>query len=154
MQFSSWSIRNSIPIIVLFTILTVAGIFSFIKLPINADPNVSFPNVMVTVSQSGATPEELENSVARRVENSLAGMVGVRHITTTISEGSSVTAVEFQLGTDTDRAVNDVRNAITQIRDELPQNISNPVVERMDTEGGALGYYAIQSPNMKQTELS
>lgn len=96
----------------------------------------------------------MENTVTRRVEDAVAGMAGVRHITSTITEGSSVTAVEFRLETDTDRAVNDVRNAITQIRGNLPQNIDNPVVERMDTEGGALGYYAVQSPNMNQTELS
>lgn len=81
-------------------------------------------------------------------------MIGVRHITSTITEGSSSTMVEFQLGVDTDRAVNDVRNTITQIRDELPQSINNPVVERVDIEGGALAYYAVQSPDMNQTELS
>ena len=81
-------------------------------------------------------------------------MAGVRHITSTITDGSSSTMVEFQLGVDTDRAVNDVRNAITQIRDNLPQSISNPVVERVDVEGGALAYYAVQSPDMNQTELS
>ena len=81
-------------------------------------------------------------------------MAGVRHITSTITDGSSSTMVEFQLGVDTDRAVNDVRNAITQIRDDLPQSISNPVVERVDVEGGALAYYAVQSPDMNQTELS
>lgn len=84
----------------------------------------------------------------------MSGMAGVRHITSTITDGSSSTMVEFQLGVDTDRAVNDVRNAITQIRDDLPQSISNPVVERVDVEGGALAYYAVQSPDMNQTELS
>ncbi|OOH88614.1 ABC transporter permease [Pasteurellaceae bacterium 15-036681] len=153
-QVSAWAIRKPIPTIVLFIVLTVLGIFSFQKLPINADPNMAFPVVNVTVSQSGASPDELENSVTRRVEDTLAGMAGVRHITSTITEGSSVTTVEFQLETDTDRAVNDVRNAITQIRGDLPTNISNPVVERMDTEGSALGYYAVQSPNMNQTELA
>ena len=113
-----------------------------------------FPMVNITVTQTGASADELENTVTRRVEDAVAGMAGVRHITSTITEGSSVTAVEFRLETDTDRAVNDVRNAITQIRGNLPQNIDNPVVERMDTEGGALGYYAVQSPNMNQTELS
>ncbi len=154
LKLSSWAIRNPIPIIVLFTVLTVMGIFSFQKLPINADPNVSFPIITVSVSQVGASPEELENSVTRRVENAVSGMAGVRHMTSTITEGTSMTTVEFQLGVDTDRAVNDVRNAITQIRDELPQSISNPVVERTDTEGGALAYYAVQSPDMNQTELS
>ena len=99
-----------------------------------------FPMVNITVTQTGASADELENTVTRRVEDAVAGMAGVRHITSTITEGSSVTAVEFRLETDTDRAVNDVRNAITQIRGNLPQNIDNPVVERMDTEGGALGY--------------
>ena len=153
-NLSSWAIRRPIPTIVLFIVLTLAGVFSFQKLPVNADPNVNFPVVIITVSQSGASPDELENSVTRRVEDAVAGMAGVRHITSTITEGTSITTVEFRLETDTDRAVNDVRNAVTQIRDDLPGNITNPVVERLDTEGGALGYYAVQSPNMTQTELA
>ena len=130
------------------------GIRAFQALPINADPDMRFPMVNITVTQTGESADELENTVTRRVEDAVAGMAGVRHITSTITEGSSITTVEFRLETDTDRAVNDVRNAITQIRSNLPQNIDNPVVERMDTEGGALGYYAVQSPNMNQTELS
>ncbi|MDG2955347.1 efflux RND transporter permease subunit [Bisgaard Taxon 10/6] len=153
-KISSWAIRHPIPIIVLFLLLTALGIRAFQALPINADPDMRFPMVNITVTQTGASADELENTVTRRVEDAVAGMAGVRHITSTITEGSSVTAVEFRLETDTDRAVNDVRNAITQIRGNLPQNIDNPVVERMDTEGGALGYYAVQSPNMNQTELS
>ncbi|WP_245797032.1 efflux RND transporter permease subunit [Haemophilus paracuniculus] len=108
----------------------------------------------MSISQAGASPDELENAVTKRVENALAGMANVRHITSTISEGSSTTTVEFQLGMNTDRAVNDVRNAISQIRDELPQSISNPIVERNDVEGAALAYDAVQSPNMDQTELA
>ncbi|MDG2947948.1 efflux RND transporter permease subunit [Bisgaard Taxon 10/6] len=153
-KISSWAIRHPIPIIVLFLLLTALGIRAFQALPINVDPDMRFPMVNITVTQTGASADELENTVTRRVEDAVAGMAGVRHITSTITEGSSVTAVEFRLETDTDRAVNDVRNAITQIRGNLPQNIDNPVVERMDTEGGALGYYAVQSPNMNQTELS
>lgn len=154
LKLSSWAIRRPIPTIILFFVLTVAGISSFQKLPINTNPNVSFPIVSVSASQAGASPEELENSVTRRVESAISGMTGVRHITSTITEGSSSTMVEFQLGVDSDRAVNDVRNTITQIRDELPQSISNPIVERVDVEGGALAYYAVQSPDMNQTELS
>ncbi|WP_443090939.1 efflux RND transporter permease subunit [Basfia succiniciproducens] len=153
-RISAWAIRNPIPIIVLFLLLTIMGIRSFQALPINADPNISFPAVNITISQTGASPDELENSVTRRVEDAVAGMAGVRHITSSITEGTSTTSVEFRLETDTDRAVNDVRNAITQIRGDLPQNIDNPIVERMDTEGAALGYYAVQSPNMNQTELA
>ncbi|MDD7568485.1 MAG: efflux RND transporter permease subunit [[Actinobacillus] rossii] len=154
LKLSSWAIRNPIPTIVLFIVTTVMGILSFHKLPINANPNISFPIVSISISLSGASPEELENSVTRRVENAVSGMAGVRHITSTITESNSLTMVEFQLEINTDRAVNDVRNMIAQIRDELPQNIINPVVERVDVEGGALAYYAVQSPDMNQTELA
>ncbi len=154
LRISSWAIRRPIPTIVLFFVLSVLGVFAFRQLPVNANPNVSFPIVSVSVDQAGASPEELENAVTRRVESAIAGMAGVRHITSTVTEGNSATMVEFQLGIDSDRAVNDVRNAITQIRDELPQSISNPIVERVDVEGGALAYYAVQSPDMNQTELA
>lgn len=154
LRISSWAIRRPIPTIVLFFVLSVLGVFAFRQLPVNANPNVSFPIVSVSVDQAGASPEELENAVTRRVENAIAGMAGVRHITSTVTEGNSATMVEFQLGIDSDRAVNDVRNAVSQIRDELPQSISNPIVERVDVEGGALAYYAVQSPDMNQTELA
>lgn len=153
-KISSWAIRRPIPVIVLFVVLTVMGILAFMRLPANADPSVQFPIVNISISQTGASPDELENAVTRRVESAVSGLAGVRHITSTITEGVSTTSVEFQFGTNTDRAVTDVQNAITQIRDELPQSISNPAVERMDVEGGALAYYAVQSPNMNQTELS
>ncbi len=136
-KISSWAIRHPITIIVLFLLLAVLGIRAFQALPINADPDMRFPMVNIKVTQTGASADELENTVTRRVEDAVSGMAGVRHITLTITEGSLVTMVEFWLEMDTDRAVNDVRNVITQIRDNLPQYIDNPIVVRMDTEGGA-----------------
>lgn len=154
LNISALAIRRPIPVIVLFFTLTTLGIISFNRLPINEDPNVNFPVVTVTVTQPGASPDELENSVTRRIEDAVAGMAQVRHITSTISDGQSVTTVEFALETDTDRAVNDVRNAVSQIRSELPQSVDSPIVDRLDTEGGAILYYAVKSPNLNQTELS
>ncbi|WHP46722.1 efflux RND transporter permease subunit [Mannheimia bovis] len=153
-QLSAWAIRRPIPTIVLFTVLTILGILSFNRLPVNADPSVSFPIVTVSISQNGASPDELENSVTRKVEDSLAGLAGVRHISSTISQGNSTTTVEFQLETDSDRAVNDVRNTLSQLTGDLPQNITSPIVERQDVEGGSLLYYAVESANLDQTELA
>lgn len=153
-NISSWAIRNPVPVVVLFTVLTVTGIINFKKLPINSEPDMKYPAVNVTVNLDGASPDELEKTVTIPVEDALAGMAGVRHTTSVITEGASVTTVEFTLETDTDRAVNDVRNTVSQIKDNLPGDISFPVVERVDTEGGALGYYAVQSPGLTQTELS
>ena len=154
MKLSSWAIRRPIPTIVLFLLLSALGAVSFQRLPVNANPNVSFPIINISISRSGAAPEELENAVTRRVESAVAGMAGVRHITSEISDSLSTTTVEFQLHVDTDRAMNDVRNAIAQIRADLPAGIDEPLIERVDVEGGALAYYALESPDMDTAALS
>lgn len=154
MKLSSWAIRRPIPTIVLFLLLSVLGAVSFQRLPVNANPNVGFPIINISISRSGAAPEELENAVTRRVESAVAGMAGVRHITSEITDGLSTTTVEFQLHIDTDRAVNDVRNAVGQIRADLPASIDEPLIERVDVEGGALAYYAVESPDMDTAALS
>ena len=154
MKISSWAIRHPVPIIVLFIALSLGGVASFLRLPINANPNVNFPIVSVTVTQVGASPTQLESSTTRRIEDAVSGLADVRHVSSTISEGSSATTVEFAIETDVDRAVNDVRNAISQIRDELPAGIDTPLVERVDVEGGALAFYSVGSVNLDQSEIS
>ena len=154
MKISSWAVRRPVPVIVLFLALSVFGVISFIRLPINADPSVQFPVVIVSVSQSGAAPKELEKTVTRKIEDALFGMAGIRHVSSEITGGSSVTTAEFSLETDIDRAVNDVRNLMSQIRSELPGGIDEPQVERVDTEGGAIAYYSVQSADLNEAQLS
>ncbi|GAA0631622.1 efflux RND transporter permease subunit [Sphingomonas ursincola] len=153
-QLSSWAIRRPIPTIVLFLCLTLAGVVSFLNLPINANPRVDFPIVTVTVVQAGAAPAELETSVTRRVEGAISGLSGIRHITSTVADGASVTTVEFQLEVDPDRATSDVRDSVSQIRSDLPQTIEEPIISRLDVEGGAILYYAVKSPTRGPVDLS
>ncbi|WP_416776205.1 efflux RND transporter permease subunit [Xenorhabdus budapestensis] len=153
-QLSEWAIRKPIPTIVIFLALTIAGLFSFSELPINANPVINFPVVTVTVSQSGASPSELENAVTQPIERAVSGLPGIRHINSTITDGVSITVVEFNLKVDPNVAVNDIREQITQIRAELPQNIDEPLINRIDVEGGAILNYAVQSKNKNLTELS
>lgn len=153
-NISAWAIRRPIPTILLFIVLTLMGWASFAKLPINADPNVSFPIVNVTVTRSGAAPAELETQVTRKIEGALAGLAGVRHVTSTIEDGVSTTTVEFRLEVDTDRATNDVRDAVANIRSDLPGDVDEPVVARLDIEGSAILYYVVQSPSMALRDLS
>ena len=112
-QISSWAIKNPIPIILLFVLLTLSGVTGFMGMRINNNPDIDFPLVSVTAARPGAAPAEMEVQVTRLIEDSLAGLSGVRHITSNISDGVSSTVIEFELGTDTDRATNDVRNAMT-----------------------------------------
>ena len=151
---SAWAIRRPIPTIVLFLVLVVVGWASFLRLPVNANPQVTFPIVTVTVTQRGAAPTELESQITRKIENAISGLTGVRHIQSTISDGTSETTVEFRLGFDADRATNDVRDAVSQIRADLPQGIDEPIVTRVDIEGSAILYYTVQAPQLSAVELS
>lgn len=154
LTLSSWAIRNPTPPIVLFLVLTVAGAVAYGKLPINNLPNVDIPVVSVAITQPGAAPAEMEGQVTRRVESALAGVQGVKHVSSTISQGQSDTRIEFQLETDFDRAVNDTRDAISKLREELPGSILEPVINRVDRAGGAILTYSVEAPNLSPEELS
>ena len=149
---SKASIQNPIPPLML--IISVIGIFSYLKLPINAEPNISFPVLTITVTQNRASPEEMERSVTIPVEDAVASVADIRHITSSISEGESVTTLEFNLETDINKALNAVKNSISEIRASLPKTVDEPTIEVGDTEGGAIAYYAVESSQMNETELS
>lgn len=153
-NISAWAIRKPVPTIVLFIVLTLAGWIAFSKLPINAHPNVTFPIVTVAVTQPSAAPSEMETQVTRRVEGAVSGIAGVKHIRSSIADGVSTTTVEFKIGIDPDRATNDVREAVTQIRPDLPQSIQEPVISRVDVDGSAILYYMVSAPQMTPVDLS
>lgn len=151
---SGWSIRRPIPTIVLFLVLTLAGLVSFGRLGVDSNPNIDFPAVTVTVTQTGAGPEELETQVTKKVEDAVAGLGNIDDIISTVQDGSSNTVINFVLGTDIDRATNDVRDAIARIRQDLPADIQEPVIRRLEFEGGAILTYAVNSDQRSVEELS
>lgn len=153
-NFSAWSIRNPVPSSVLFLVLCVVGIMAFVRMPVTRFPNIDIPLLAVSVAQQGAAPSELETQVTRRIEDAVANLTGVKHVTSTITDGSSVTVIEFRLETDTDRAYNDVKDALAKIRSELPRDIEEPVVSRIDVEGQAILTYGVSAPGMTLEELS
>ena len=154
LQLSSWAITRPIPTIVMFLALTIAGIFSFNQLPVTANPVVNFPIVTVTITQDGSSPTEMENAITKPVERAVSGIPEVRHITSTITEGISTTTVEFDLTVDAYIATNDIREQIAQIRSDLPQTIDEPLINRIDIEGGAILRYAVSSDSQSLADLS
>ncbi len=154
LNISAWSIRNPISPIVLFVVLMLMGVISFMNLPVTRFPNIDVPVVSVTVTQSGAAPSELETQVTKKVEDAVANLTGVKHVISTITDGRSVTAIEFRLEVDTDRAVNDVKDAVAKIRADLPRGIDEPVTERIDVEGQSILTYAVSSSDMTLEEIS
>ena len=153
-NISAWSIRNPVIPLVVFTALLLAGILSFIRMDVVNNPDIEFPAVNVTISQPGAAPTEIENQITQRVESAVRSVAGVNKITSTASEGSSNTFVEFEIGTDPNDAVSEVKNAIDGVRGSLPDGILEPRIEKVEVSGGFLGIYAVEANDMTLEQLS
>ncbi|MGJ4856980.1 efflux RND transporter permease subunit [Labrys sp. La1] len=151
---SAWSIRNPVPSIVLFVVLMALGWVSFQNLPITKFPNIDIPVITVTVTQVGAAPSELETQVTRKIEDAVTGVAGVKHVQSTITDSTSTVAIEFWLGTNTDRVLNDVKDAVTKIRTELPRDIEEPVISRLEIESQSIMTYSATAPGMTLEQLS
>ncbi|OZA10681.1 MAG: ABC transporter permease, partial [Rhodobacterales bacterium 17-64-5] len=154
MNFSAWSIRNPVAPLLAFFLFLLLGYQSFNALPITRFPNIDVPLVSVTVAQSGAAPVEMETQITKEIEDAVAGITGVKNVTSSVTDGLSTTAVEFQMEVPTEQAVQDVKDAVDQIRGDLPGDIEAPIVTRIDVEGGAILTYAVQAPNLTMEEIS
>jgi multidrug efflux pump subunit AcrB len=153
-NISSWCIRNPVAPIVLFVALMLAGIVAFSRMTITQNPDIEFPVVVVGISQPGAAPAEMEKQVTQQVEAAVRGVTGVDEIDSSVSEGYSNTVVQLQIGTPVDRAVNDVRNAVAQIRGNLPEGILEPTVQRFDTSAAPIVFISAQTTDMTLEQLS
>ena len=153
-NISAWSIRHPVPSLVLFMVLMVLGVMSFKQLPVTRFPNIDVPIVQVRVYQSGAAPAELETQVTKKIEDAIAGVSGVNHITSTLTESQSLTIIEFRLETNPDRAINDIKDAIARVRSDLPRTIEEPIVQRLEIEGLPILTYSAKAPAKTLEELS
>ncbi|BAZ06257.1 efflux RND transporter permease subunit [Calothrix sp. NIES-3974] len=151
---STWTIKKPVPTIILFLIFTLVGWFCFNLLGIDTNPNIDIPTVQVTVTRPGAGPNELESQVTKKIEDAVAGLGNIDELRSTITDGVSTTVINFDLGVNSDRATNDVRNAIAQIRQSLPQDINDPIVQRLEFAGGPIMTYVVSSDQRSVEELS
>jgi multidrug efflux pump subunit AcrB len=154
MNLSTWSIRNPIPSIVLFIILTLVGLMGFSSMKVQNFPDIDLPTVTVTASLPGAAPAQLETQVARKIENSIATVQGVKHIYTKVQDGTVVITTEFRLEKPTQEAVDDVRDAVSRIRADLPADLRDPVVAKVNLSGMPILTYTVSSPRMDEEALS
>ena len=154
LNISAWSIRNPLPSIVFSIILLVLGWVSFTKLAVTRLPSADIPVISVAVSQFGAAPAELESQVTKTIEDGVSGVEGVRHISSSITDGLSLTTIQFALETNTDRALNDIKDAVTRVRSNLPQNVNEPLIQRVDVIGLPIVTYAAISPGKTPEQLS
>ena len=151
---SSWSIKNPIPSVMIFVLLTLAGLFSFQSMKVQNFPDLDLPTVTVAASLPGAAPGQLENEVARKIENSIATLQGVKHIYTKVQDGGVTITAEFRLEKPVQEAVDDVRSAVSRVRGDLPGDLRDPIISKVDIAGGAVLAYTIASKRMDDEALS
>ncbi|WP_428028463.1 efflux RND transporter permease subunit [Altererythrobacter sp.] len=153
-NISAWAIRNPVIPLVAFIALLLAGMFSFARMDVVNNPDIDFPGVNVTIIQPGAAPTEIENQITQKVESAVRSLNGVRNISSTASEGSSNTFVEFEIGNDPNDATAEVKNAVDTIRGSLPEGILEPRVNKVQVAGGWLGIFAVETSDMTIEQLS
>jgi multidrug efflux pump subunit AcrB len=154
MNVSSWSIKNPIPAILLFILLTIMGLISFRAMKIQNYPDIDLPTVTVIATLPGASPAQMEMDIARKIENSVATLQGVKHIYTKVQDGSASVMVEFRLEKVTSEAVNDVRDAVSRIRSDLPSDLRDPIISKMDIAGMPIITYTVATDRMDAEALS
>lgn len=154
MNFATWSIRNPIPAVLLFMLLTLAGVVGFRALPIQNFPDMDFPAVTIALSLPGAAPSQLETEVARKVEDSLATLSRVKHISTAITDGSVVITVQFELEKPLSEALIESKDAVDRVRSDLPVDMLQPTVSAVHVAAEPLVTYAISSTKMDEEALS
>ncbi|UTS88102.1 efflux RND transporter permease subunit [Rhizobium anhuiense] len=154
MNFSAFSIRNPVPAILLFAMLAVGGLLAFKHLAVQNFPDMDLPTIKVTATLDGAAPSQLETEVARTIEDNLASLSYLDHITTTITDGSVSISVSFKLEKDSETALNEVRNAVDSAKSDLPAQMQTPSVSKVTVQNSALVTYAVRSSVLNETELS
>lgn len=154
MNFSTWSIRNPVPAIALFVLLTVLGVRGFNALGIQDFPDIELPTISVNASLEGAAPGQLETEVARKIEDAVAALGGVQHIRTTLTDGAASIRVEFSIDKNSEVALSEVRNAVDGVRSQLPGSMSTPTVSKTTTSGSPIITFAASSDTLAEEPLS
>ena len=154
MNVSAWCIRNPIPAVMLFVMLTLAGLLGFRAMKIQQFPDIDLPTISVTASLPGTAPAQMETEVARRIENAVAALQGVKNIYTKVQDGVAIVTVEFRLEKPTQEALDDVRSAVSRVRSDLPAELRDPVISKLDLAGAPILTYTVASSRMDDEALS
>lgn len=153
MNLATWSIRQPIPVVVAFLLVTLAGLYGFYRLPVQDMPDIAMPAVTITARLGSVAAAQLETEVTRKIEDSVANVQDVRDLASVVSIGSSITTVQFEFGKDLGDAVDEVRDAIARVRADLPADLQEPVVEKITT-AGAIQTYSVSADGMDEEALS
>ncbi|MDA0227071.1 MAG: efflux RND transporter permease subunit [Proteobacteria bacterium] len=151
---SSWSIRNPIAASMVFVLLTVAGLLSYNSMKVQNFPDLDLPTITVTATLPGAAPGQLETDVARKLENALAPLQGLKNITTKVQDGVASLTAQFRLEKPVQEALDEVRSAVQGVRADLPSDVRDPVVQKLNLAGTPVLAYTVSADRMDEEALS
>ena len=151
---SSWSIRNPIAAAMVFVLLSVAGMLSYNSMKVQNFPDLDLPTITVTATLPGAAPGQLETDVARKLENALAPLQGLKHITTKVQDGVATLTAQFRLEKPVQEALDEVRSAVQGVRADLPSDVRDPVVQKLNLAGTPVLAYTVSAQRMDEEALS
>ncbi len=154
MTLSDLSVRRPVLATVLSLVIIVFGLISFVRLPLRELPDVDRPVVSVSASYRGASAQVVENQVTRIIEDQLSGIEGIDLISSTSRDGRSTVTIEFALSRDIEDAANDVRNAVSRARGQLPADIDEPVVQKADADADPIIWFTLRSTSMDRIALT
>ena len=154
MNVSTWSIKNPIPALMLFVLLTFGGLLSFNAMKVQNFPDIDLPTISVSVALPGASPAQLESDVARKIENSISTVQGLKHIATQLQDGSASITAQFRLEKPVQEALDEVRSAVARVRGDLPGDVRDPIVNKVDLAAQPVLAFTMASPRMDAEALS
>jgi multidrug efflux pump subunit AcrB len=154
MNVSAWCIRNPIAAIMFFVMLCFAGVLSYQSMKVQNFPDLDVPNIIITASLPGGSPAQLETEVARKIENSIASLEGLKNIYTKVQDGVVTITAEFRIEKLTQEALDETRSAVQQVRADLPADLRDPIVSKVNISGGAVLAYTVRIPSMDDEALS
>lgn len=154
MTLSDLSVRRPVLAVVLSLIIIAFGAISFTSLPLRELPDVDQPVVSINTSYAGASAQVVETQITRIIEDQLSGIEGVDVINATSRDGRSSINIEFTLDRDLEDAANDVRNAVSRARGNLPADVLEPVISKADSDASAIMWFSLSSDTLNTVELS
>ncbi len=154
MNFSAYSIKNPLIAILFFTLMTLLGLYGFSQMKVQQFPDIDLPGVVTTITLPGATPDQLESDIAKKVENKITNIEGVKNIRTTLQTGAVTVFTEFELEKPNDEALDDVRSAVSEVQGDLPAAANPPIISKVSTSGFPVATYSVSVDGMSEAELS
>ena len=133
MFLSTWSVKRPIAMTAFIIVLVLIGVSVYPRISIDLLPKLEIPTILVRCVYEGASPEEIEVEIAKRIEDAVSSIDGINHVTSMSIEDEARVQLDFNMGIDVDVAATDIREALNRVRDNFPDGAKEPTIRKIDS---------------------